>query len=86
MDYREDIEELAAAVLGQTEAYEDGDYVHFDDEMEATFGVNLEQFERIVLALIPFTEGWMSPITDTHYQGFVNGHKVLFKQPVETDA
>lgn len=48
------IEELAAAVLDRSEEYWDGDYIFFDDALEAKFGVDLEQFGRIATALIKF--------------------------------
>ena len=48
------IGELAAAVLGRSEEYWDGDYIYFDDALEAEFGVNLEQFQKIASALVEF--------------------------------
>ena len=51
------IEELAAAVLDRSEEYWDGDYIFFDDPLEAEFGVNLEQFGRIAKALVTFFNG-----------------------------
>jgi hypothetical protein len=79
-------EELAAAVLGRLEEYEDGNYINFEDALMERFGINMDQFHKIALALVPFTQGWMSPITDTHYQGFVNEHVVLMKRAVKTEG
>lgn len=69
----DEIEELACLMLGKD--YDSiinnyGESTIFDMFYEE-YGVDLENFERVLKDLIKFTIPWKSPLTNEIYQGFV---------------
>lgn len=66
---------------------EDADDIeeHINDLLYERFDVGLDEFATIVDALIPFTNPWVSPLTQTAYQGFVDPREgvVLIKEEYE---
>lgn len=69
----DEIEELACLMLGKD--YDSivnnyGESTIFD-MFYTEYGVDLENFERVLKDLIKFTNPWKSPLTNEIYQGFV---------------
>ena len=75
-----EIEELAAAMLGVTEAYEnetmeqDIDQMFYDE-----FDTSMEALHKIVEKLAPMATSNASPLTNTMRRGFVQGHCFIVK-------
>ena len=68
-----EIEELACLMLGKD--YDSivnnyGESTIFD-MFYIEYGIDLENFERVLKDLIKFTIPWKSPLTNEIYQGFV---------------
>lgn len=84
--------ELAARMLGvdidgQPPPGDDAEDMeeHINNLLYERFDVGLDEFAAIVDALIPFTNPWVSPLTQTAYQGFVDPAEglVLIKDEYE---
>lgn len=81
-----EIIELALAVLGLDEDFDDEDELddYIEEKVIERFNVNLEQFGKIAEALIPLTIPARSPLTNKLYQGFTrDGECWVFKKEVE---
>ena len=67
---RTDYTDLAGAVLGLTEQQmEEGP--NYDYLLEQEFGLDLELFEGVAMALLPFTAPTEAPFSKRLIQGFV---------------
>lgn len=77
-----EIIELAIAVLGLDEDFDDDDAI--EEMVIERFNVNLHQFGNIAESLIPLTLPARSPFTNKLYQGFTrDGENWVFKKEVE---
>lgn len=58
---------------------------HINNLLYERFDIGMDEFAAIVDALIPFTNPWQSPLTQTAYQGFVDPREgvVLIKEDYE---
>ena len=72
MSYDE-VQELACLMLGKD--YEsivnNYDENNIDEALYEEYGVDINNFYRIIKDLIEFTPSWQSPLTKELYQGFV---------------
>jgi hypothetical protein len=75
-------EELARHLCGVDP---DDDRIDIDDELYEKFDVNLEQFHKIVSALLPMAMVSGQTVSGETYQGFVNRERNCFlvKQPIQ---
>ena len=72
-----DVQELARIMYGLAEdAQED----EINSAVMQNLDVDIGQFTNVVEALIPYTLATKSALTDTLYQGFVDGHYFIVKQ------
>jgi hypothetical protein len=77
-----DAEEVAMAILGIDEdAAEDAD---IDNLLIDRFDVNLEQFQKIAEALLPFTVPTRTALMGTLCQGFAKDGCFIVKQEIVT--
>ncbi len=78
-------EELAVAVLG----YCDDDELDSDTIEEKIFdklGVEMEQFQKVAEALMPFTIPARAAISGNAFNGFVKDGAFIVKAPVTSNA
>lgn len=68
-----EVYELAAALIGKRDEYEEGDITDIDIEESfyEKYEVSVDQFHEIADDLIKFTPSWESPLTHVRMQGFV---------------
>lgn len=78
LEYYE-VMELAAVILGMPENSED-DLI--ERELWNELGTNLDEFKRIVEALLPLITISRSPLTDTLWKGFAKDGYFIVKQEV----
>ena len=84
-----DAAQLAAAMLKLTNLPEDEDehYSVVDIALSREYHIDLEDFRRLVIALVPFIRQGRSPITGTPYRGFsVDGCVFNVKQEIEANV
>ena len=76
-----DAEELARIVVGMTD---DDDSDAVEEALADQFGISLEAFYGIMVALIPLTIPAEAALTGTAYQGFVKDGRFIVKLPART--
>lgn len=81
MHWRE-AEELAARMLGMDPELVDGVAIDIDEELAENFGIDLEQFQKIAEALLPFTIPARTPLMKMLCQGYVYDGAFICKQEI----
>lgn len=74
-----DAAEVAAAVLGIDDPDVDEQIDDIDTAIYDVYGIDLQEFTRILEALIPFCAEGKSPLTGNHYRGFAKDGCFLAK-------
>ena len=74
-----EVEELAAALLGKTEEYEDDNLPDLHDEFYDKFDCSMDDFHRLVELLTPMIESDESALSGHRRKGFAQNGCYIVK-------
>jgi hypothetical protein len=75
-------EELACYIAGLDYDEIDADTAIIDDKMIELFGIDLDNFHRIICRLLPMIDVGNSPLSGTRYKGFAVDQSWLVKMEI----
>lgn len=67
-----DAAELAAAIIGFSPPEDDADYTAIENFFQPEYNLDLEDFAKLLTALVPFVAEGISPLTGKRFRGFAH--------------